>query len=313
MKSPNRPNYMFVPPAVFATALLGFYLTHRIFPGPEVVFLFLFVYASYKGSGNRFLKTFSPFILSFLSYEALNRLIISVPRRIYVGEPMAADLWMFGAVPTLVLQKFRMPIIDCFGAVFYSVHLIAPTVFAFILWRYKPEQYQRYALAFAFCTYGALLTFLVFPVAPPWYGVKATRVLFQVDCRLGVPVFQTIYDFIGVNPFAAFPSLHSAYPWLITFFAFKTWRRRALPIFVFPTVIWFSAVYLGEHYVVDVIGGVAYATLAAMLSYNKERIFNRLVVGISIINSVLDHLEKVRLPVYQSESIYAFVFKRALY
>ncbi|MEM1589050.1 MAG: phosphatase PAP2 family protein [Candidatus Bathyarchaeia archaeon] len=274
MKGADKPNYWFVPSAIFTAVLLGYYLTHRIFPGPEALFLCLFVYVSYIGSGSRFLKTFSPFIISFLSYEALNRLIVAVPRYIYVLEPVAVELWIFKAIPTLVLQQqYRMPILDCVGAIFYSVHLIAPTFFAFLLWRFKPEHYQNYTLAFIVCTYSALLTFLVFPVAPPWYGVRADRVLFQVDRYLKVPVFQTIYDYIGVNPFAAFPSLHSAYPWLIAFFSLKTWKKKALPALVFPITIWFSAVYLGEHYVIDVIGGIAYATLASILACNRKKPF----------------------------------------
>ena len=313
MRGSGKPNYMFVPSAIFATVLLSFYLIHRIFPGPEMVFLFLFVYASYVGNGNRFLRTFTPFVVSFLSYEALNRLVDSVPRYIHIYEPIAADLGIFGTVPTVVLQQFRMPILDFVGAAFYSVHLIAPTVFAFILWRYKPEHYRKYMVAFTVCTYSALLTFLVFPVAPPWYGLNATRVLFQVDRLVGVPVFQTIYDYIGVNPFAAFPSLHSAYPWLIAFFAIKAWRKKTLPVIVFPTVIWFSAVYLGEHYVVDVLGGVAYATFASILACKRGEIFNLKILANLASNSVLEGLEKVRLPIYRSENFFALTFKRTLY
>ncbi len=31
---------------------------------------------------------------------------------------------------------------------------------------------------------------------------------------------------------------------------------------IIPIGTWFSAVYLGEHYFVDVLGGIAYATIA---------------------------------------------------
>jgi membrane-associated phospholipid phosphatase len=79
-------------------------------------------------------------------------------------------------------------------------------------------------------------------------------------------VYRTIYDFIEPNQFAAFPSLHSAFPWLITLYALKGWKAKALPILIFPFGVWFSAVYLGEHYLVDVLGGVAYATLAFFFS-----------------------------------------------
>jgi len=285
-----------VPSAIFTTILLGFYLTHNIFPGPEFLFLCLFVYASYIGDCNRFVKAFFPFIISFLSYEALNRLIDTMPRGIHVQEPLTVDSWMFGAVPTLVLQQLRTPILDCVGAVSYSMHFIAPTIFALLLWRYHPEHYHRYTLAFAICTYSALLTFLMYPVAPPWYGVNATRVLFQIDNSLGVPFFKTIYDYIGVNPFAAFPSLHSAFPWLIAVFAIKSWRKKALPVLILPTMIWFSAVYLGEHYVIDVVGGIIYATLASILALNKEKIFKaKFIAGRNV--PLLNYPE-VRIPVY---------------
>jgi len=292
----DRSNYVFVPSAIFVTVLFGFYLTHNIFPGPEFLFLCLFVYASFIGDCNRFVKAFSPFIIYFLSYEALNRLIDAMPRSIHVQEPLTVDSWMFGSAPTFVLQEFRTPILDCVGAVFYSMHFIAPTVFAFLLWRYRPEHYQRYTLAFAICTYSALLTFLVYPVAPPWYGVKATRVLFQIDKSLGVPVFKTIYDHIGVNPFAAFPSLHSAFPWLIAVFALKSWRKKALPVLILPTMIWFSAVYLGEHYVIDVMGGIMYATFASLLALNKEKIFKAKFIASH--NIPLLNYPEVRVPAY---------------
>ncbi|MEM2465974.1 MAG: phosphatase PAP2 family protein [Candidatus Bathyarchaeia archaeon] len=316
MEKTFRLRYTFIPPAVFALFLLAFYLTFKILPGPEFIFLCLFVYVSYTKSDNRFVRTFTPFIISFLSYEALNGLIGSVPRYIYVYEPIAADLWVFNAIPTLTLQKsIRTPILDYIGAAFYSLHLIAPTIFAFILWKYKPEQYQKYVLSFMICTYSALITFLVFPVAPPWYGVGATRILFQVDHNLGVPMYKTIYSYIGANPFAAFPSLHSAIPWLIALSAFKAWKKKAIPILTFPVMVWFSAVYLGEHYVIDVVGGIVYATLASIAAYNKDKIVKaRFALGGSIADLMFNSLGRIELPIYRkNEQLYASMIRRALW
>jgi membrane-associated phospholipid phosphatase len=187
-----------------------------------------------------------------------------------------AELQVFGTVPTLLLQQlYRTPILDYLGVIFYSLHFIAPTTFAFVLWKYKPKDYAKYTLAFTICTYSALITFLIYPVAPPWFGIGAIRILFQVDHNLGMPIYQTIFDYIQPNLFAAFPSLHAAYPWLISLCAFKIWKKRALPVFFFPILVWFSAIYLGEHYVIDIIGGVAYATLAFLLVYKifpKDRL-----------------------------------------
>jgi membrane-associated phospholipid phosphatase len=56
------------------------------------------------------------------------------------------------------------------------------------------------------------------------------------------------------------------YPWMISLYAFKIKKAKALPILVFPIGVWFSAVYLGEHYVIDVIGGIVYGTCAFLIA-----------------------------------------------
>lgn len=237
--------------------------------------LCFFIYAAYNKRSRQFTKDWLPFVSLFVCYEAMNSVVGSLSLTVHVGEPIAADLWMFGSVPTLVLQQFyRVPFLDYLGAFLYSLHFIAPTVFAFLLWKYFPENFQRYTLALAIGTYSALITFLVYPVAPPWwglqlthgwYGVNAVRILSQVDNNLGIPFYRTIIDYISSNRFAAFPSLHVMFPCLISLYALKIKKTRALPILLFPIGVGFSAVYLGEHYVVDVIGGVVYATCAFLL------------------------------------------------
>jgi membrane-associated phospholipid phosphatase len=237
-----------------------------VLPGPEFIVLCFFIYAAYNKTSRRFVGDWAPFVLTFLSFEAMYGIVGGLPKLVHVEQPITADLQLFGSIPTLVLQQlYRSPFLDYLGAFFYSLHFIAPTFFAFVLWKYSPGNYRKYALALAIGTYSALVTFLVYPVAPPWYGVNATRILFQVDNNLGVPFYRTIFDYIQSNPFAAFPSLHSMYPWLISLYALKIKKTRALPILLFPIGVWFSAVYLGEHYVVDIIGGVIYATCAFLL------------------------------------------------
>lgn len=239
---------------------------YNVLPGPEFVILCFFIYAMHNKWSRRFVKDWVPFIAFFLSYQAMYSLVGRIAGFVHVQEPISADLQIFGTIPTLLLQQlYRTPILDYLGAAFYSLHFIAPTIFAFLLWKLRPQHYWKYTLALAICTYTSLITFLVYPVAPPWYALNATRVLFQVDNNLGIPIYRTIFDYIQPNPFAAFPSLHSTYPWLISLYAFKIWQKKAMPVLIFPVFVWFSAVYLGEHYVVDVIGGIVYATCAFLL------------------------------------------------
>lgn len=94
--------------------------------------------------------------------------------------------------------------------------------------------------------------------------------LYDVDAKLNVPFYRSILGFFESDRYAAFPSLHAAYPWLVSLYAIKIRRFKALPVLVLPVCVWFSAVYLGEHYVVDLIGGIAYSTCAFLV---VERLF----------------------------------------
>jgi membrane-associated phospholipid phosphatase len=257
----------FVFPVVYASILLVFCLVYGVIPGPELIVLCFFIYAAYNKRSSRFLKDWFPFVSFFLCYEAMDAVVPSLSGAVHVNEPIIAELRLFGSIPTLVLQQFyRTPFLDYLGVFFYSLHFIAPTAFALLLWRYHPKNFRRYTLALAIGTYSALITFLFYPTAPPWFGVNATRILSEIDHNLGVPFYRTIFDYIQSDPFAAFPSLHAMYPWLIALYTLKIKKTEALPVLLLPVGVWFSTVYLGEHYVVDVIGGVVYGTCAFFLA-----------------------------------------------
>jgi membrane-associated phospholipid phosphatase len=254
-------------PAVYLLAFLIICFKFGLAPEPEFLVLAFFIYAAYDRRSRRFVKDWFPFISIFLSYEAMYAIVPSLSKIVHIYEPIALETRLFGSIPTLVLQHlYRASLLDYLGAFFYSLHFFAPTVFAFLLWRYSPRNYRNYVLALGIGTYAALITFLVYPVAPPWYGVGATRVLTQLDQQLGVPFYRSIFDFIEANPFAAFPSLHAMYPTLISLYALKIKAKKALPVLIFPIGVWFSTVYLGEHYVIDVIGGIIYALCAFFIA-----------------------------------------------
>ncbi|MGD6852611.1 MAG: phosphatase PAP2 family protein, partial [Candidatus Bathyarchaeia archaeon] len=221
---------------------------------------------AYNKTTWRFLKDWLPFITVFVSYEMLYSFVGSIAANNLHSGPYNLELRLFGVLPSITLQQnIHLPALDYLGAFFYSLHFFAPTIFAFILWKVSPKNYWKYTVAFGVLTYAALITFLFYPVAPPWIEVpgSVSRILTSsVDHSLGIPVYKTLFDFLSPDLYAAFPSMHSALPLLISFFAIKIWRTKALPILIFPVGVWFSAVYLGEHYIVDVLGGIAYAVVA---------------------------------------------------
>ncbi len=266
-------------PALYLIAIGIFSLIYHIIPGPEFLILAFLIYAAYNQRTWRFLKDWLPFITIFVSYEIMYGIVGAISASNLQSGPFNLEMGLFGGqIPSLILQQtIHLPVLDYMGAFFYSLHFFAPTIFAFVLWKVSPPNYWKYTVAFGICTYAALITFLFYPVAPPWIELNSTynlayagpnvsRILTDsVDANLGIPVYRTLFDFLSPNQYAAFPSMHSALPFLISLFAIKIWKIKALPILIFPIGVWFSAVYLGEHYVVDVLGGIAYAVLAFII------------------------------------------------
>jgi membrane-associated phospholipid phosphatase len=262
-------------PASYLLILGASFLYYHIVPGPEFYVVFLLIYAAGMRWTRRFVKDWFPFVTLFITYEAVYGFADKLGGIIHIEELAEADFKLFGILPSLFLQQYyRFVVLDYTCAFLYSLHFILPIAFGFILWRYSSKNYWGFVASLLVCSYAALTTFLIFPSAPPWYGVNAVRILLQVYSSLGVTASKTLFDYIEANPFAAFPSLHAAYPWLISLYALKIKGRRALPILLLPFSVWFSVVYLGEHYVVDVIGGIVYATCAFLV---VEKIAPRLI------------------------------------
>ncbi|KAF8942734.1 Aureobasidin resistance protein Aur1 [Haplosporangium gracile] len=89
--------------------------------------------------------------------------------------------------------------------------------------------------------------------------------LARVDDILGVEMYKTTFT---ASPlvFGAFPSLHSGIAWQLAFFLIYIFGPRAIPFAVLYVFwIWWATMYLGHHYVVDLVGGGAYAVVAFWL------------------------------------------------
>jgi membrane-associated phospholipid phosphatase len=69
-----------------------------------------------------------------------------------------------------------------------------------------------------------------------------------------------------VDKFAAFPSLHGAYAIIFSYFMIKIDRRLALVSVPITIGILFSTLYLGQHYLIDLIGGAAYALVPCLIA-----------------------------------------------
>lgn len=220
-----------------------------------------------------FILDWTPFLFILLSYDFLRGFADNLGPRADFVNLINLEKGLFGTIPTTGLQKiFYNPqapsLLDFMATIFYFLHFALPLSFGFILWLYNRGHFRQFVTGILLLSYAGWLTFLIFPAAPPWlasnegYLPKVHKIL---DVTLGAFPdkwnLPSIYHQFNPNPVAAMPSLHAAYPLLILLFALKFFKLKALLFAPFVLAVWISIVYLGEHYVVDIIAGAIYAII----------------------------------------------------
>jgi PAP2 superfamily len=155
------------------------------------------------------------------------------------------------------------------------MHFIVPLFAGFLLWLGDRKMFRQFAVGILLLSYLGYFTYLVFPAAPPWMAAQAgllppvTKILNVTFAEFRDPVYlPTLYSKLRVNLVAAVPSLHAAYPLLVSLFIGeklpKLWPLMGLYVFS----VWLAIIYLGEHYVFDVLLGAFYAgAVYALVAY----------------------------------------------
>lgn len=193
--------------------------------------------------------------------------------RAHLRYPLVADQALgLGVTPTIRLQRafsapgkvnrFERTLIFCHWIWFLVPH----GSLAYVLLR-RPEQFARSAARmYTVFDVGAIFYWAI-PTAPPWWAsaqgllperaVEVRRMMVEYGPEFWGDLWEPLYDVLGGNPLAAMPSLH---------FATSLMAARVLSEAgpVAGTVGWgyagtlgLALVYLGEHYLIDLIAGAA--------------------------------------------------------
>ena len=167
---------------------------------------------------------------------------------------------------------------DFMAGCFYLCWVPVPIIFTIYLYFSNNQEWAtRFAWAFLTVNLIGFIGYYVHPAAPPWYAMQYgfTPVLHtpgnvaglgRFDALTGLQVFHGIYG-KNANVFAAVPSLHAAYLLVTTFYSIMSRRKwYASCVFAFICVgIWFTAVYTGHHYVIDVLLGIGTAIIGTIV------------------------------------------------
>lgn len=183
----------------------------------------------------------------------------------------------FGTVPTVWLQdQFysfgNIRVLDSLTIMVYITYFIFPHITIFAVWKFRRKDFPVYAAGVIGVVYTGLLVSLLLPTAPPWLAGQTGdlphvfRIIEDLSNEVTPASYQTAYEAIGPNDVAAMPSLHTAIPAVIAMIAWTRARRSlAVAAWCYVAAMGFSLVYLGEHYVVDVIAGIAAAAVVMLV------------------------------------------------
>jgi membrane-associated phospholipid phosphatase len=107
----------------------------------------------------------------------------------------------------------------------------------------------------------------------------------EVGERVWGRAWPRLYDSLGGNPWAAMPSLHFATSLMAAILLSESSAAAGVAGWGYALTLGFALVYLGEHYVVDLLAGAA---LVAAVRYG-EPLAEPLVLRV---NGVLQRLER---------------------
>lgn len=201
---------------------------------------------------------------------------------VVLGLVPRLEAWLFGGqLPSGLLQEwfYSAGDFDWFDyglvAIYLSFFVVPHAIAILLLWRNR-QLFWQYALSFLVLFTLSAASFYLMPTSPPWLVseivsedgyLRITRINEPVLATLDLPFqlfnqgsrdsVRTSEVRMEPNPIAAMPSIHFAATALIIFPARLAGRALYYAAIVYTLLMGIALVYLGEHYVLDLLVGGA--------------------------------------------------------
>lgn len=227
------------------------------------------------------------------AYEMPNDDPEALATRVRVGYPIAIDRVLgLGTPPTLRLQRtlstpgrvnrFERVLVLCHWVWFAVPHVSV----AYVRWR-RPQRFPSAAARmYAVFDLGAVFYWAV-PTAPPWWasqhgrledaaGTRTRRMMLEYGEQFWGDRWGALYDVLGGNPLAAMPSLHFATSVTAAHLMSEVGPVSGTLGWAYALTLGLALVYLGEHYAVDLLAGLALAEGVRTVAPRAEPLAARL-------------------------------------
>jgi membrane-associated phospholipid phosphatase len=188
--------------------------------------------------------------------------------RLKARYPIVADRILgLGALPNARLQRAlaKAPGIKGINLFLTWAHWLwfLEPYFAllYILLRH-PDKFPGAARQLAAVFDSGCAVYFAVPTAPPWWAAEqgltdeeVRRIMVEVGEEFWGDAWPRMYDALGGNPWAAMPSLHFATSMVVAGALAETGKVAGAVGWAYSLTLGFALVYLGEHYVTDLIAG----------------------------------------------------------
>ncbi len=196
--------------------------------------------------------------------------------RVHVRYPVAIDTALgLGVPPNVRLQRRFASVgrINRFERVLVFCHwvwfMVPHGSVAYVLVRRSDRFPAAAARMYAVFDIGAVFYWAI-PTAPPWYAAEqgelgngktgeVRRMMIEYGEQFWGDRWTGLYDVLGGNPLAAMPSLHFATSLMAAHLLSEVGPVAGAVGTAYAGLLGLALVYLGEHYVVDLLAGAALA------------------------------------------------------
>jgi membrane-associated phospholipid phosphatase len=205
-----------------------------------------------------------PYVASCYKEMAL---IIPAVRRTDADQWLAdLDFRIWGAHPTVWLERVHTPVLTEFLQIVYTLFVPAVILIPFLIWRKRgPREFQYYAFLIALGYLASYIGYLIVPARGPRFLLNHLQ---HIPLR-GLWLFQAMQstlDRLESAHYDCFPSGHTE----LTILAWWSSRAVSKPLFwvyfAYTPLIIFATVYLRYHYTVDLLAAIVLAAVLILFT-----------------------------------------------
>jgi membrane-associated phospholipid phosphatase len=242
----------------------------QIFIFKTMVMPAFLLYALRQRHARRFAIDWLPFLGATLLFDAVRggifQLVDAGVRPVFITYAIDLDARLLGtpSASTALQAALRTAALDRAMVLLHGTHFVYFLFVGLLIWQARRPRFWQYRRVMLGVMAGGLAGYLVIPTAPPWLaaadGFLPAVAHITAGTYASMPELHAAFD---TNPVAAMPSLHAAFPVACAVLIWRLFGRRAGALaIVYAVATGVAAVYLGEHYVVDLLAGAALAAAA---------------------------------------------------